>query len=876
MVCATLWAVLLASGCGGGGDEHAVPLGAQPQRVATAAPMQAVSQSLSQAIAKGWALGTDNPAGGRPFDYQSSDAVSVGAAVALAAGAATTAAPRSASAEFGTSRPSAMQAASDITFNLSAAATTSAGLFDASGRLVRTLWRAEALPAGEQVRHWDGLDDQQSPLPVGAYEMRLIHHRVAYRWEGVVGNSSGQAGGATQHKAFLPPTSLAATGDRIYYATGYNEAQSGLHAFRVNDPQTNLRPARLADPFAAVTLLAADTQRVFWANTGGLSSTSFVSAVAVADGRRVAFAAGTDVCLNRMPDGKACYADQEHRGVIGAQADARWAPTGLAVQRTGRVLAVAHGGQNLVRLYDKTSGSLLNTLEVPLAAGASNQIAFSPRGDLWVISGRSLRRYGSLDGSRPLLLTTVNGLAAPLAVSVDAADDNAVWVADGGARQQVLRYSRSGTLTATFGEAGGYADSPSATPVKLCFVAPSGTPQTALAVAADRTLWVVDTCNNRLLRVRDGNRADPALAYLPAVYAATVDTADPRRVFANYLEFEVDSSRPLQGGQGWVLKRNWLPSLPAALRDEQSHNHGFGGLRSVLSFSNGRTYGLLAAHGALHIAELPAEGPMRLLRTLPTPAAGDSTPVLYENGDLGWARTTSSSAGGTQSVMRQRMVGFDAQGDPAWAAPTVVASVPLQAQSPHFRGAFSGVLGPRFPVTDTGRVVFFDGSVSGNEGFHLGAAEVQGTAWQWQASPSGVLDDKGSFQTRASDAHISYGGNAVWAAGRHVVYGFHGEFYTDAKTGRVGQANQFMHFYDNGLFLGQFGVRSTRDGGDSAPGLSGNAFSPTLVRAGSRLYLYHNDESSHGGVHRWRIEGWNEVQELRVPLGDSATRGVVG
>lgn len=840
---AGMCALLLAVGCGGGGDETATPL-AVPAATPTTTDTPPRAQMLAQALDSGQAVGLRS------------------APSAAASAPADVVAPQS-SARTTTGHA----AAASVAFTLPAAATTSAGIFDARGRLLRTLWRAESLPAGPGVAQWDGLDDQKQPAPAAAYEVRLIHHRVSYRWEGVVGNSSGQPGGATLHKAFLPPTSMAAVADRIYYAVGYNEAQSGLHAFRTSEPQTNLRPARLADPFAAVTLLAADARRVYWANTGGLSATSFVSAVEVTGGARVAFAAGADVCLNRMPDGRACYADQAHAGVIGVQTDAAWAPTGLAVQRIGRVLAVAHGGKSVVRLYDKTSGRLLGSLDVPLAPKAGNQIAFSPRGDLWVISGGSLRRYINLDSPRPQWAATADGLVAPLAVTVDPADEDAVWVAEGGNRQQVARHNRSGARTATFGQAGGYADSPSAASVKLCFVGASGAAQTALAVATDRTLWVVDTCNNRVLRVRDASRADAPLAYLPAVYAATVDSADPRRVFANYLEFEVDASLALQGGQGWVLKRNWLPSLPAALRDAQSQNHGFGGFRSVLTFPNGRTYGLLAAHGALHIAELPAQGPLRLVRTLPAPAAGESTPVLYENGDIGWARNTGGSERlGTQTVLRQRLTGTDTQGDPIWAAPETLATVPMGAGTPHYRGAFSGILGPRFPVTDSGQVLFFDGSVTANDGFHLGAAGLNAEGWMWQASPSGVMDDKGSFQTRASDSRIEYGGNAVWAQGRHVVFGFHGEFFTDASTGRVGQANQFMHFYDNGLFVGQFGVPSTRDAGESAPGLSGNAFSPTLVRAGGRLYLYHNDESSHGGVHRWRIDGWNEVQELRLPI----------
>ena len=193
----------------------------------------------------------------------------------------------------------------------------------------------------------------------------------------------------------------------------------------------------------------------------------------------------------------------------------------------------------------------------------------------------------------------------------------------------------------------------------------------------------------------------------------------------------------------------------------------------------------------------------------------------------------------------------------------LLAKVPVRGGSPNERGAFSGALPPRFPVTGSGRVVFFDPSVKDNEGFHLGAAAVNGEGWLWQASPTGRLDGKGSFQTTAIDGSLHYGGNVVWASGRHIVYGYHGEFYKDLGNGRVGQANQFMHFDESGLFLGQFGHPSTQPPTPQWAGMSGNSFAVTLVQAAGHLYVYHNDEWAHGGVHRWRIDGADEIGELR-------------
>jgi hypothetical protein len=740
--------------------------------------------------------------------------------------------------------------------------TTSAGVYDSAGRLIRTLWSGEALAPGEYVRFWDKADDSGRVASPGKYEVRLIIHRLSYVWEGVVGNSSGVFVGPQVHKAYQPPTSITISGEHAYYAVGYNEGQTGIHGFQLSTPQFDTHPIELVDPFAGMSMVSADATRIYWANTGGFSHSSFVAAFDLATGQLSNFAAGARVCLNTRPDsGDRCFAD--YPSVIDVATDASAVPTGLAVQSRGRVLAVAHGGQDRIRLYDKLSGASIGEIAVPLTPKGLNQLAMSPGGDLWVISGRSLIRFTDLENG-PTPVATVTGLTRPLAVAVSPANDDTVWVADGGASQQLKRLDRNGVVQAIVGVAGGYGTDPVVADSKLCFQGPGGHEQTAVAVAADESIWVVDYCNDRMLRFRPDGQRDAEVAYLPAVYASTVDHGSPTRVFANYLEFEVDYAAPLAPGKSWKLVRNWLIGLPAALQDPQNGNGGFAGFRTVETLSNGRTYGLLSApQGGQAIVELPRSGPVRLIKVLPKPGPHETPLVMYENGDLGYSLTWNA----VQSVIRLPLSGFAATGDPVWSSrPQQLAAVPTLLGTPYYRGAFSGVIGPRFPVTESGNVIFFDQSVTGNEGFHLGAAAIDGDTWLWQASPTGPLDGRGAFQTKSIDTSINYGGNAVWSSGRHVVYGFHGEFYTDLSNHKVGQANQFLHYYDDGLFIGQFGLPSTRTTIPSASGLSGNAFSPTLVRVGDQLYLYHNDESSHGGVHRWRFDGWQDLKELRLPL----------
>jgi len=760
-----------------------------------------------------------------------------------------------------------------LRFTLPAPSTTSAGLFDGQGRLLRALWSGDRLSAGLNNR----VVDLPASSREGTAQIVLIHHSISALWEGVIGNSSSAFVGPAVHRAFQVPGSLAVAGSRVYYAVAYNEGQRGLHAFDQATPRTSLRAVENIDPFVALAMVATDGSRVFAANVGGLSKTSFVLRFDISNRQQQPFAEGQHLCLNRRPNSNNCYPDQDYRGVIDVINDPADVPTGLAVQRNGPLLAVARGKRQLIQFFDKATGRRLGELRAPLDDAGRNRLAFAPDGDLWVLGRGSARRYTDMKSVpgplAPRLAATVEGLSAPLAIVVHPEDRDVVWIADGGTSQQLKRFDRMGRPVETLGVAGGYRVDPAVTAEKLCFSAASQGDQTAVAVTADGTLWVVDTCNNRTLHfARDKNGRwlnSDQIAYLPHSYKATVDHGNPRRVFSNFLEFEVDSAAPLQpGDRSWRLVRNWLAGLPDSLQDDRSKNSGFGGFTSVETLANGRTFALLEAQGRQVIVHLPATGPLRVVRTLAAPMPQATAKVLYENGDLGYALTGPK----TQIVLRLPLTGFDANGDPVWARePVKLAAVPIEPGSPHYRGAFSG-MPPRFPVTGSGHVVFFDGSVTGNEGFHLGAARQGDADWLWRASPTGPLDGKGSFQTRAIDGALNYGGNTVWAHGRHVLYGYHGEFYKDMQNGRVGQANQFMHFLDNGLFVSQFGTPSTRATMDAEAGLSGNAFSPTLVRSGDKLYLYHNDESAHGGVHRWRIDGWDRIGELS---GRGAAGGVI-
>src|SRR6185503_11620900 len=157
--------------------------------------------------------------------------------------------------------------------------------------------------------------------------------------------------------------------------------------------------------------------------------------------------------------------------------------------------------------------------------------------------------------------------------------------------------------------------------------------------------------------------------------------------------------------------------------------------------------------------------------------------------------------------------------------------------------------------TTNGTVVVYDPDRS-RMGYHLGGIKAGGNQWLWRAMPTfGPMDGCGG-----ADSWVEYGGNLHMVAGRNIFAGFHGEFFQDA-----GQSGQFMHYYDNGLFVGQFGQPLLFGVVVNPPGGSGNCFSPALVEVGTNVFLYHNDEPGRGS-HRWRASGLSDIRELMASV----------
>jgi hypothetical protein len=64
--------------------------------------------------------------------------------------------------------------AADIAFTLDKPGNVSLAIYDAKGRMIRTLQNAKPLAAGPHALAWDGLDQYGAPQPPGSYTWKAL------------------------------------------------------------------------------------------------------------------------------------------------------------------------------------------------------------------------------------------------------------------------------------------------------------------------------------------------------------------------------------------------------------------------------------------------------------------------------------------------------------------------------------------------------------------------------------------------------------------------------------------------------------------------------------------------------------------------------
>lgn len=780
----------------------------------------------------------------------------------------------------------AFAATINFSYTLPAGEQTSAGVYSTSSTvtLVRTLWSGTAQSAGLHSSSWDGNLDDGTAAPAGAYTIKVLYNNVAYTWQGVIGNTSSVFTSNTRniYESLNWMTDMAfSTGPTGFMAVGYNETTGGLYSFNVSDPQTPNQSNALGRGCACATwgLAASDASHVYFTNTGGwdYDNNSFTKPFNL-NGTQATFSAAysTTVTMGQPFVGQTFSTVIDTYSEVTTTGDpvfvATHTPTGLAVQQSSNTLAIAHAGMNLINLYDKNTGMFLSSITVT----SPGRIAFAPNGDLWAIASSSAVRFAVATlGQTNTPVTTITGFQNPLGIGVDPSNGD-VMIADGGTNQQVLRFTSAGAPVWTLGSAGGYATDPTVTNNKFWFTyGVGGIPWSFIAVQSDGSFWLSDGGNMRTLHFDSLMNYLGKIAYINADYIMTADPNNPTRIFAQgNLEYDFDYTKtllpgdpdPAVGGNGsWKLAKNWAGGYPSYFTNNQH-------LHFVVTLSSGgttKTLGLLTffnppavpTYADYQIVELPASGPMNVLYG---PVTTPANPYAYiaPSGDL----RTSATAGGVITFTSKAFHGFSG-GIPQWSGSVTIATASANNGDPASTGAWEQ---PWFNIglTSSNVVVSFNAhqGTTTYRDYHLGGVPLGGSAWSFKTSVAANItypDEQGTFPTQAS--YGGHNGNAVWVVGNNIFWNYDGQYGNFS--------NQFAHYNDDGLFIGQFGV-STRTAVTMPAGYTANYGDAYVLRGGDgNLWAFSSDEAVHSGIHAWKISNINSITEVSGlgTLGQSGT-----
>jgi PA14 domain/PKD domain/Secretion system C-terminal sorting domain len=728
-----------------------------------------------------------------------------------------------------------------FSFSLPSAATTSAGVFMKDSTLVKTLWSNVNYSGGTHTAIWDGTDDQGNIVATNNYDIRVLSNNVTYTWEGVIGNTSASKTGNTVFHSYQNIWSMSITGSTAYCATNYNENTTATFKFNTSSVQSKTA-VTIPGNSGVINFIANDNTNVYWAGADGFNTaTSFVYATRTIDDQQVSFSNGKPLSLT--------YSSAPMLSCIDIGTNANAVITGLAVQKKGNFLFVSHQMINQINVFNKTTGALIKSVSIT----APTALATDGNDNLWITTGNSVIKYGvNADGSLQPAVVTLSGFASPLAIAVSP-DNNTVVIADGGNSQQIKAFNNNnGAASWTYGQAGGYATDATVTNDKFYFSDLNGINRSFLAFAPDGSFWIGDPGNNRSIHLDAGRNYLERVMYMPHFYGCTVDVNDPTRAFADYLEFKIDYSKGLDPNNGsWTLVKNWGYNVTAAYQD-QSRFH------SVATLSNGRTYGLIRNGNVWAVVELISNGGLRItgLHTKNLDCQ------LYPDGSLKTG-LSFNSLGVSSTFLNQSLVGFDGSNNPQWGPATIIAtSPPATIYDPLYSAGNS-------TITSSNIAVAFDAGLPpspfGSAGFHLGGIKLGTSKWLWRTAPVTNTGYTGPFPTDGSydiGNGVKYAGSVVMALDRTVIWGYHGEFWKNSET------NKWNQVYDDGLMVGQFGITGPETNGvEAASMMAGNALSAAIVKdASGNAYLYHCDESDHGGLHRWKITGLNTIQEQTIPV----------
>jgi hypothetical protein len=508
---------------------------------------------------------------------------------------------------------------------------SSAGVFDSTGNLVRTLWAAQTNDprVNNPAAAWNGLLDNGTVAPTGTYTIQMLNHNVSYVWEGTIGNTSpDHTGLSSYHNYATTVRDMTVTNaGEIYFCHGYDERYNTMH---VITPPSSIQAAQyirgIRDPSNDPISIDSDENVCYinrWPQSGNFS---WVWGVSTAPFSYPNNNPGVKQVFNF---GNSPYVVTDSSGIptVG-NGPALYFITDMAVQRTGTFLLLIRfenpgAGPNGIYVLDKGTGQpIFHNTNATLGYNQLARISAGPLDNtVWVTynsgSGSNRDKIAKLTVSVGGVTTETGVFITGLSDIQDIAvsrDGTTLLVMDGGTSQQIKAFNTSdGSVktawanSGTLGVLGGYANSPTVTDNKFMFYTNHWFSDGGayIACCSDGSFWIGDGGNYRNLHFSSGNSPTviERFAYHPSFYACQVCRNDSTRVFGDYLEYQIDYSKPLTPTSGaWTLLNNWGFGFNA------SGGNQYGAMRWVGTYSNGRTYAFENISGLWQCFELTASG----------------------------------------------------------------------------------------------------------------------------------------------------------------------------------------------------------------------------------------------------------------------------
>lgn len=341
------------------------------------------------------------------------------------------------------------------TFSLSTPQTTAAAVFDARNQLVRTLWQANPLPAGNYQIFWDGLDQAgnavNTAINPGPYTFQVVENQAVYTASHVIANTTANPTSPFASLSALGMFGVATSSDGSkIWTVGLAGDTAGGGFIKELDAagNVNVQASIAMNNYHIGSAVAADSGYLYVAvQLWNYSGSHGVIRINLAN-----------------YDQATGFTDWGHINADGSQNtnDANWhylqvlsglttnlflnALSGIAVSNYNDP---AHGWlyvtdlvNNEVHIYDKVTGDQVG---VPIQVNHPTGIAVDPAGNVWVAHGTdtTANQISVYSASGTLLrdVTEAVGLNDVASLSIV---NGKLYIADRGAGK-VQVYSISGT-----------------------------------------------------------------------------------------------------------------------------------------------------------------------------------------------------------------------------------------------------------------------------------------------------------------------------------------------------------------------------------------------------------------------------------------------